>query len=214
MKALQKVKWNLQDVLNVFITTFIIELTLYIILNLIGIDGIIVSVQKNLILKGLIILFVYLLQTFGLLIPLWFFVIRKYKSSIKEFGFYWIGTTKTILWVIGSYIFYIGLGILILMIFFSLGISAFGFEPQRSIFEIFGRDIFGVINAIFIALIVAPFVEEIFFRGFILQTLAKRISPFWGVVLTSLIFAAVHFEFQSIMPLLILSFILNILFIL
>ena len=46
-----------------------------------------------------------------------------------------------------------------------------------------------------------------------LQTISKNISPVWGVILTTMIFAAVHFEFESIMPLLILSFVLNVLFI-
>lgn len=213
MKALGKVKWNLQDVFNVFVVTFGLELILFFAIHFLGIGAFIESISSNVILKGLLILFIYLLQILGMLFPLWFFIIRRYKSEIREFGFHWIGLKKTILWILGSYIFYIGLGILIIMIFFSLGIDKFGFEPQRSIFEIFGRDPFGIMVAIFVAIIIAPFVEELFFRGFMLQTLAKRISPFWGVLLTALIFAAVHFEFQSIMPLLILSFILNILYI-
>ena len=83
------------------------------------------------------------------------------------------------------------------MLFSTLGIDLFGFEPTTSLFDVFGRDISGFTFAFIVAVVIAPLVEEIFFRGFVLQTLAKKISPFWGVVLTALIFASVHFEFQQ-----------------
>jgi membrane protease YdiL (CAAX protease family) len=178
-----------------------------------GVGEFVKSISDNTLLKNAIILLLYLLQVAGMLFPLWYFVLRKYTSDYEEFAFRWIGTRKTFLWIIMSYLFYLGLSIFLIEIFYNLGIESFGFEKQRSLFEIFGTDIVGVLFAIFVAIIIAPIVEEIFFRGFILQTLVKRISAFWGVVLTALIFAAVHFEFRSIMPLLILSFILNIIFV-
>jgi len=73
--------------------------------------------------------------------------------------------------------------------------------------------LFGIIIASIVALVIAPLTEELFFRGFMLQTISRKISPVWGVILTTMIFAGIHFEFQSIMPLLILSLVLNILFI-
>jgi membrane protease YdiL (CAAX protease family) len=213
MKQVRKFKWMIKDVFNVFIATFVIEFALFIFLQLIDIGGLISIVNGIPVLSGLIFFLIYLLQVAGMLFPLWYFVIRKYASTYEDFSFEWIGSIKTLLWVLVSYIFYIGLSIFIIMLFSTLGIGLFGFEPTKSLFEIFGKDIAGFTFAFLIAVVIAPFVEELFFRGFVLQTLAKKISPFWGVVLTALIFASVHFEFQSIMPLLILSVVLNVLYI-
>lgn len=210
--SVEKFKWDIKDVFNVFVLTFVIEFCLYLLLQIFNAKGFVLSVYDIPILRGLVLFGVYLLQVLGMLIPLWYFVVRKYDSTYEDFSFKWVGTLKTLLWILGTYLFYLGVSILVIMIFFSLGIGAFGFEPQTSLFEVFGRDYVGFIFAFLIAVVIAPFVEEIFFRGFVLQTLAKKISPFWGVVLTALIFASVHFEFQSVMPLLILSVILNVLY--
>jgi len=211
--AAKKSQWTIKDVFNVFVATFLIEFVFYILLNALNIGEIVASVDHIPVLRGFLLFIIYLLQVIGMLVPLWYFVVRKYDSSYEDFSFKWIGTRKTIFWVIGTYLFYLGLSIFLIMLFFNLGIGAFGFEPQTSLFEIFGRDYAGFIFAFLIAVVIAPFIEELFFRGFVLQTLAKKISPFWGVVLTGLIFASVHFEFQSIMPLLILSIVLNVLYI-
>lgn len=206
-------EWKIKDVFNVFVLTFLIEFIFYMALNLIDISGIIKSIDHISAVRGLILFIIYLMQVFGMLFPLWYFVVRKYDSNFADFNFKWIGTKKTIFWVIFAYLFYLGLSIFLIMLFFSLGIGLFGFEEQTSLFEIFGYDIAGILFAFSITVIIAPLVEELFFRGFVLQTLVKKISPFWGIVLTGLIFASVHFEFQSIMPLLILSLVLNVLYI-
>lgn len=200
----EKFKWNLSDVFNVFVCSFLFEFILFVIFKFLNISSEIPAVYKFL---------VYLLQVAGMFLPLYYFAVHKKKAGIKDFGFNPIGAWKTIQWVVFSYIFYIGFGILVILIFYNLGIGSLGFESQKSIFEIFGKDFWGISIAFIIALIIGPLTEEIFFRGFVLKTLAKFLGPVWGIVLTALIFASVHFEFQSIMPLLILSVVLNVLFI-
>jgi hypothetical protein len=212
MKAPNKVKWNIKDVYNVFVATFLIELFIFIIINFSGAAEFVSRLDDTSYLRTLTVFGLYLLQTAGILLPLWYFAIRKYDLGIYAFNFRWIGTFKTIMWVIVSYVFYIGFSVFVIVLFYNLGIGAFGFEPQQPIFEIFGDNVFGFVSAFIVAIIIAPLVEEIYFRGFILQTLAKKIGPVWGILLTALIFAAVHFQFQSIMPLLILSVILNVLY--
>ena len=53
--------------------------------------------------------------------------------------------------------------------------------------------------------ICAPLWEEIMFRGFILPSLWKRMHPIAAVLLTSLIFASVHFTREGFLPLLLLG---------
>jgi len=40
----------------------------------------------------------------------------------------------------------------------------------------------------------APFVEELFFRGLVLRSLARRFGPVIGVVGSSVLFGLVHFQ--------------------
>ncbi|MCD6109365.1 CPBP family intramembrane metalloprotease [bacterium] len=213
MELHDKHKWTVKDVFNVFVMAFFLEFVFYLGLRLSGAREYLLSLQNNALLSSLFLFGLYVLQSFGLLFPLWYIVIRKYGFNIKQFGFKWIGIWKTIAWITSSYIFYIGLSIFVITLFSVFGIGSFGFEPQKSLFDFFGNSAVGIIFAGFVAIILAPFIEEIFFRGFVLNTLVKRISPIWGIILTALIFAAVHFEFQSIMPLIILAFVLNILYV-
>lgn len=213
MELYSKHKWQVKDVFNVFVGTFILEFTLYLILQLSGAREYFLYLQENTILAGVFLFVMYLLQTLGMLLPFWYFVVRKYGLEIKQLGFRWIGFWKTAAWIVAAYIVYIGLSIFVITLFSALGIGLLGFEPQQSIFEFFGTDIVGIVFAGFVAIVLAPFVEEIFFRGFVLNTLVKRIGIGWGIVLTALVFAAVHFEFQSIVPLIILAFVLNVLYV-
>lgn len=208
-------KWKVRDVFNVFVGAFFLEFFFYVVLQASEIKEYMYYLQfgDRQILSAIVLFVLYLIQSLGLLLPLWYFVIRKYGLEIKDFGFVWIGIKKTLAWIFASYIFYIGLGIFVITLFSALGIEGLGFEPQRSLFELFGTNIIGLMFAGFIAIVLAPFIEEIFFRGFVLNTLVARIGAGWGIALTALIFASVHFEFQSIIPLIILAFVLNILYV-
>lgn len=51
----------------------------------------------------------------------------------------------------------------------------------------------------------APLWEEIMFRGFLLPSLARYLSPGWAVAASSLVFATVHFTKEGFLPLLLLG---------
>jgi len=55
------------------------------------------------------------------------------------------------------------------------------------------------------AILVAPLAEEIFFRGVLLPALARRLGALGGLVVVSLIFAAVHRHTAAFVPLFIIS---------
>jgi uncharacterized protein len=52
----------------------------------------------------------------------------------------------------------------------------------------------GVILLVLIVGIGAPIVEEIFYRGLAQRSFIRRFGPVWGIALTSVLFAASHFE--------------------
>ena len=46
--------------------------------------------------------------------------------------------------------------------------------------------------------LLVPIVEELFFRGYFLGSLAKVFSPFWAIVLSAAVFAAMHLQYAAL----------------
>jgi membrane protease YdiL (CAAX protease family) len=68
-----------------------------------------------------------------------------------------------------------------------------------------------IINLIVIA--AAPAIgEELMFRGALQRTLHEKFSPFWAIVITSVLFSALHFQFYGFVPRFLLSVFLGMLY--
>jgi uncharacterized protein len=87
-------------------------------------------------------------------------------------------------------------------------LTLLGIAPQ-------GKEIYDIFNSVkspiwlFIAaVIVAPVVEEIFFRGFLFQGFRKSYGWIPAILLSSFIFAAAHLDLASLIPTFILGIIL------
>jgi len=63
-------------------------------------------------------------------------------------------------------------------------------------------DPFGVVLLFAITVIGAPFVEELFFRGFVQSGLRKSLGPVIGVVATALVFGTIHYQLLQLPALL------------
>jgi membrane protease YdiL (CAAX protease family) len=68
-----------------------------------------------------------------------------------------------------------------------------------------------VITGIFVVA-VAPVVEEFFFRGFLYQALRTRLGVWGGAVTSGLIFGAIHFKPEFLVPLAVLGTVLALVF--
>lgn len=51
------------------------------------------------------------------------------------------------------------------------------------------------------SVVIAPFCEEIFFRGFVFAGLLRDLSPFWAVIVSAALFAVAHADPGSFVPL-------------
>lgn len=154
-------------------------------------------------------LIAYLIQIIVLFLPMWVFVIRKYKTNLADFGFKKIALKKMLFIALGSYVFYLILATLITTILFSNNLDIPGYHSQASYIELFGSDRLGITVAILVIVILAPIIEEFFFRGFVYRILTK-IWPVWlGSLMTAIMFAAVHFQLESFFPILLLGLFLN-----
>lgn len=81
--------------------------------------------------------------------------------------------------------------------------------------EFYLQDVAGVLTApaswpvrsvlLFIAVAVAPFFEELIFRGILLPLFVRRTGLFPGILLVSLLFGGLHWHLPSFLPLFLLS---------
>ena len=98
--------------------------------------------------------------------------------------------------VIGGYI------IIILhnLLLFALGVDTQGAEIAKVLKELNWPIWFFIVGAVF-----APFVEEIFFRGFLFQGFRQKYGWQAGMLLSSAIFAAAHLDLVALIPTFILG---------
>lgn len=151
----------------------------------------------------------YLIQFTVLFFPLWLFVVDKYSVSLADFGFQKVKPWVLIKTVAGAYGFYLLISFLIASILYYTGLSLPGYEEQESYLPLFGTDVVGLSFAFLVVAVLAPLLEELYFRGFIYRTF-KKTWPVWlASVLTASLFALIHFQLQTFIPLFFLGLILN-----
>lgn len=76
-------------------------------------------------------------------------------------------------------------------------LSAVGANIQRTkngILNEFGPGVAGLIAAAMVAIVLAPFAEEVVFRGVLLSALSNRFGRVAGVLVSSVVFAAIHVQ--------------------
>jgi len=144
-----------------------------------------------------------LLVIFGeaiLLVPVWFLTVRKYNVPWEN-----LGLRNFSNWSVG-----IGCGLMVLSLLFNLGYAAllsfFDLQIQPDIAIAFENTNYPLM-LLFGGAVVAPIVEEIFFRGFVFAGLRGRWSWQTAAVVSAGLFALVHFVPTSILPILLLGLI-------
>jgi len=151
----------------------------------------------------------YGIQTVLMLGVVWFFAIFRRKSNLKDLGLRYYSILKTI-WY--SFLSLLAIFFASLLYMFLMN-SMFGIEaPPSTIMElIVNRRISNNVLLVVVA-VIAPFSEEVFFRGFLYSAFKKS----WGVnvalLLSSFLFAIVHLELYSFIPLMIIGWLFAYLF--
>ncbi|HKW18396.1 MAG TPA: type II CAAX endopeptidase family protein [Terriglobales bacterium] len=97
----------------------------------------------------------------------------------------------------------IGIGVVTLLVL--QGVERLLPLPKKSPFDQFFDKPLDAYAFAFLAIVFAPFMEELFFRGFLYPVLARRLGVALGVVLTAMTFAFIHvFEYKAWGPVLII----------
>lgn len=200
-----KTKWDFRDFWIVALTVACLVLALNILLLLFG-AGEFFEKSPN---KSLIMLVLFLAQEAIFILPLYFLIIKKYGLKFSDLGVRRIGFIKVAKWI------FAGFGVFILFnIFFALFLSGGGtdlpgFEQQKPFMPLFGSSPFDLTIAIIVLIFIAPVVEELVFRGFVLQTFLAKFKPVYATLISAGIFSLIHFEFQSVGIIFALALILN-----
>lgn len=175
--------WNIKDV-GVYILLVLSEvLTVWGVLALISMLGLsagLVQLADSLP-QGYTIFFLYLVQTLLFGLPLLFLMWQKRIQNRRESCLFvstkwynifllapaaWFGTII----VLGLFLTWLGTN--------NIDVPGFTGEKTQIIGE-FGIDLIGRILAFITAVIIAPIIEELVFRGFMLRAFAKHM-PVWG----------------------------------
>ena len=101
---------------------------------------------------------------------------------------------------------------LAIVIAYGAAIDALGWGEELEV-EFFDDRRIGVLAAASaLAIIAAPFVEELFFRGFVLQGLTRHMTPVKAALLSSALFAVAHVRPVTYVPIFLIGLILALLF--
>lgn len=201
--------WSLKDVIFVLGGFFAINALFLLFVEVDEIQNAFnLPVFENKTLNGVVL---YVFSALAFLAPLYLFAVRGRKITFGNFGIKKLSISDAIKTVLTGYGLLLLLTVVVALIMHFIG-EIPGIGSQKSILPIFGEGRIATIVMAVIAVGVAPIVEEIFFRGFLLRSLMGRFSFFTSTVVTSAIFAFVHFQFESILGIFILSLIINYLY--
>lgn len=136
----------------------------------------------------------------ALLLPVWYLTIHKYKMGWADLG----------LRPFRARAIWLGCGLMLLSFFFNIGyayfLARFNLQIQPDIDRMFAQTDYPWL-LLFGGIVVAPFVEELFFRGFIFAALRRQWNWQKGMVASAALFALFHILPTSLLPIFILGLI-------
>ncbi|MCL5073301.1 MAG: CPBP family intramembrane metalloprotease [Actinobacteria bacterium] len=147
----------------------------------------------------------YAIQALLMLGVVWFFAIYWRGASIRDLGFRYYSILKTIWYTFISLLF-----IFLISFLYVLALkSIFGIEaPPSKIDELVANRNISSNILIIVTAVVAPFCEEIYFRGFLYPAFKKSFGVLAALFLSSFLFSLAHLELYSFIPIMIIGWLL------
>ena len=140
------------------------------------------------------------LAELALLAPVWWFALRKYRVSWRALGLRGFHGA-----MIG-----LGCGLMVLSFVFnfaySIFLALFNLRMQADLTPVFA-ELSSPWWLLAGGVVVAPLVEEIFFRGFVFAGLCRRYEWQKAALVSSALFALIHLQLTAVIPIFILGYI-------
>lgn len=197
--------WKIKDLFVCLIISGMIFAGVLFSIHLLKINGIFEKSSLRTVYTSLF----FVLQWAILIFPLLFIGPGYKKLKFKSFGFKKYPILKTIFAIVKGYFLYILISAIIVTFTLKTNIKVPGYQVDWSIFSFFNDNIYSIVIAGILIILIAPFLEEIFFRGFILRTLCDRAGLLMGSILSAGFFAVLHMPWANIIPVFILGLIIN-----
>ncbi len=160
--------------------------------------------------KSIKVFLAFVIQELIFLLPVFLLLFIRYKKNVvKSFSIHSFPIRKGLKNIIKWYLLYLLFSIIVSIILLSFHIEIPGYGPGENLIPLFGNDEYSLLIFALIAIIIAPLVEELFFRGFVFMTLLKKYNYLLSTIITAAIFASIHFDFAAFIPRFLLGLILN-----
>lgn len=127
----------------------------------------------------------------------------RLSDSMGYLGLRRFKLSRTLPWIVGLLILIIGVDVL-----YSYIVAQFHLNIQTNdqvVLQVGQYAPLTMYAVLLGSVIIAPFCEEIFFRGFLLPGLLHELSPVWAVVISALLFAIAHVDPGSFVPLFVIG---------
>jgi len=147
------------------------------------------------------------LVLFGFII---YFVKVKYKQKIAALGLTFKKAGKNILIAIASYLAFLPLLFVLLLVLITIS-AVFNYQPPpQLLFKLFLEEkrLWLLIYSTLVVIALGPLVEEVFFRGFVYNALKRKWGRPSAMVLSSIVFAALHGNLIGFLPIVALGLLL------
>ncbi|MDP4038380.1 MAG: type II CAAX endopeptidase family protein [bacterium] len=189
-----KPPWGIYEVLIVLAVTILIPLAITFWLSFITNLGFLPKAviqflaSDNILSSSLRVAFSLILEI-GMLV----WVLKRYKLNLGSMGFAKFKPFKALLLILSFYFLFAAVVLivygLVSWLFPSIDLN----EPQKYVFE-FGNKGVGLYLSFLVTVLIAPIIEETYFRGFIFTALSKRGGYLFGALASSFIFGLLHFQ--------------------
>jgi len=138
------------------------------------------------------------------------FIVNKYGHKLSDIGLTFKNPVKNAGYAVIGYIALVPVVIIIMVMTFFV-VKWLNYQPPvQPIVRIFMEEkTTGILllSTLFAA-IFGPVAEEIFFRGFLYSSIKKIAGSFWGIMITSVIFSALHAHPVGFLPIMALGMLL------
>jgi uncharacterized protein len=141
-----------------------------------------------------------LLVIFGLFFQVFFQILFLYWFSYKKYGTTWanFGFRKVSWKMIAFLVLLLSVIAIIVQQSYFFGLELLGVAPisQGGVVEIFQEQWIPTWLLFFYIVLLAPVLEELVFRGFLIPAFLKNMSPFWAIAFSAFLFSVAHLSFS------------------
>ncbi len=160
-------------------------------------------------LNGYYFSIMFLIQWTIMMLPMILLTYKKYEINFNNFGIEKVKILEIVKLIVSGYLLYLGISFIVNLLIIYTGIKIPGYQIQEKILPSLGDGTINLVIAGILIVIIAPVLEEIFFRGFLLRTLVNKWGLVLGSIISSALFAVLHLQFGNIIPIFVLGLIIN-----